>query len=105
MYLIYYDGALAGCVGMKPSDEESAELKRLYLRPAFRGHNLGEQMLMRIMEDARAAGYRRLRLDTLPALRTALSLYRRIGFHEIDPYYDCLIPGTIFMEIELQNER
>ena len=60
---------------------------------------------MRIMEDARAAGYRRLRLDTLPALRTALSLYRRIGFHEIDPYYDCLIPGTIFMEIELQNER
>ena len=61
MYLIYYDGALAGCVGMKPSDEESAELKRLYLRPAFRGHNLGEQMLMRIMEDARAAGYRRLR--------------------------------------------
>ena len=105
MYLIYYDGALAGCVGMKPSDEESAELKRLYLRPAFRGHNLGEQMLMRIMEDARAAGYRRLRLDTLPALRTALSLYRRIGFHEIDPYYDCLIPRTIFMEIELQNER
>ena len=105
MYLIYYDGALAGCVGMKPSDEESAELKRLYLRPAFRGHNLGEQMLMRIMEDARAAGYRRLRLDTLPALRTALSLYRRIGFHEIDPYYDCLITGTIFMEIELQNER
>lgn len=105
MYLIYYDGALAGCVGMKPLDEESAELKRLYLRPSFRGHNLGEQMLVRIMEDARTAGYKRLRLDTLPALRTALALYRRIGFYEIDPYYDCLIPGTIFMEIELLQGR
>ena len=103
MYLVYVNKILAGCVGMKPSDEESAELKRLYVRPEFRGHNLGEQMLNRIMEDARAAGYKRLRLDTLPTLTTALSLYCRKGFQEIAPYYDCLIPGTIFMEKELQS--
>ena len=101
IYLVYVEEKLAGCVGMKPSDAESAELKRLYVRPAFRGRNLGELLTRRIMDDARAAGYRKLRLDTLPGLKTALALYRRLGFREIAPYYDCLIPGTIFMEIDL----
>ena len=101
IYLVYIGDALAGCVGMKPSDAEHAELKRLYVRPAFRGHNLGERLVRRIMADAAAAGYRWLRLDTLPGLKTALALYRRMGFYEIPPYYDCLVPKTIFMEIEL----
>lgn len=101
IYLVFVDGELAGCVGMKPSDDNHAELKRLYVRPAFRGRNLGETLTRRIMDDARKAGYRYLRLDTLPGLKSALKLYRRLGFREIDPYYDCLVPGTIFMEIEL----
>ena len=101
IYLVFVDGKLAGCVGMKPSDDSHAELKRLYVRPAFRGRNLGETLTRRIMDDARKAGYRYLRLDTLPGLKSALKLYRRLGFREIDPYYDCLVPGTIFMEIEL----
>ena len=101
MYLVYVDDALAGCVGMKPLGEKCAELKRLYVRPAFRGHHLGEVMLRRILEDARVAGYKKLRLDTLPTLRTALALYQRLGFQETEAYYDCLIPGTIFMEKEL----
>lgn len=101
IYLVYVEDELAGCVGMKPSDTESAELKRLYVRPAFRGQKLGELLTRRIMDDARAAGYRKLRLDTLPGLKTALALYRRLGFRETAPYYDCLIPGTIFMEIDL----
>ncbi len=101
IYLVYVDGELAGCVGMKPSDDSHAELKRLFLRPAFRGRNLGETLTRRIMDDAREEGYRYLRLDTLPGLKSALKLYRRLGFREIDPYYDCLVPGTIFMEIEL----
>ena len=98
---MFVDGELAGCVGMKPSDDSHAELKRLYVRPAFRGRNLGETLTRRIMDDARKAGYRYLRLDTLPGLKSALKLYRRLGFRETDPYYDCLVPGTIFMEIEL----
>ena len=101
IYLVFVDGELAGCVGMKPSDDSHAELKRLYVRPAFRGRNLGETLTRRIMDDARKAGYRYLRLDTLPGLKSALKLYRRLGFREIDPYYDCLVPGTIFMDIEL----
>ena len=101
IYLVYVDGKVAGCVGMKPSDEEHAELKRLFVRPAFRGRNLGEKMTRRIMDDAREAGYKWLRLDTLPGLKSALKLYRRMGFYEIAPYYDCLVPKTIFMEIAL----
>ena len=101
IYLVYVDGDLAGCVGMKPSDETHAELKRLYVRPEFRGCNLGEQLVRRIMDDARGEGYAFLRLDTLPGLKSALKLYRRLGFYEVAPYYDCLVPGTIFMEIAL----
>ena len=101
IYLVYADGSLAGCVGMKPSDETHAELKRLYVRPEFRGRNLGEQLVRRIMDDARGEGYAFLRLDTLPGLKSALKLYRRLGFYEVAPYYDCLVPGTIFMEIAL----
>ena len=101
IYLVYVDDSLAGCVGMKPSDETHAELKRLFVRPEFRGYNLGEKLVRRIMEDARKEGYAFLRLDTLPGLKSALKLYRRLGFYEVEPYYDCLVPGTIFMEIAL----
>ena len=100
-YLLYVDGALAGCVGMKPLDDQHVELKRLYVRPAFRGENLGEYLTKRILDDARQAGYSHVRLDTLPPLKTALALYRRLGFYEIPAYYDCLIPETIFMEYRL----
>ena len=101
IYLVYADGSLAGCVGMKPSDETHAELKRLYVRPAFRGQGLGEKLTRRMMEKAREAGYRGMRLDTLPGLAAAVRLYRSLGFREISAYYDCLIPNTIFMEIDL----
>lgn len=101
IYLVYVGEALAGCVGMKRSDPSHAELKRLYVRPAFRGHHLGEKLVRRIMEDAAEAGYQWLRLDTLPGLKTALALYRRMGFYEVEPYYDCLVPNTVFMEIRL----
>ena len=101
IYLLYVDRALAGCVGMKESDTDHAELKRLYLRQEFRGHGLGEKMVRKIMTDAKEAGYRWLRLDTLPGLKTALALYHRMGFYEINAYYDCLVPKTIFLEIAL----
>ncbi|MCR5135706.1 MAG: GNAT family N-acetyltransferase [Oscillospiraceae bacterium] len=101
IYLVYIEDSLAGCVGMKKSDALHAELKRLYIRPEFRGHCLGERLVRQIMEDAKTAGYRWLRLDTLPGLKTALALYRRMGFYEVEPYYDCLVPKTVFMEIEV----
>ena len=100
-YVLYVDGAAAGCVGMKPLDEAHAELKRLYIRPEFRGNGFGKMLTCRILDDARAEGFSFLRLDTLPQLKSALAVYRRLGFYEIPPYYDCLIPGTIFLERRL----
>ncbi len=98
VYVVYVDGLLAGCVGMKRQSPEFAELKRLYVRPEFRGRGLGEQLTRRMMNEAERAGYRGMRLDTLPGLKSAADLYRRLGFREIEAYYDCLIPNTIFME-------
>ena len=86
---------------MKPSDETHAELKRLYVREEYRGKKLGLWLTERIMEDARKESYTWLRLDTLPGLKSAIHLYRELGFYDVDPYYDCLVPGTIFMEIKL----
>ena len=100
-YLLYLNGALAGCVGMKPLDETCAELKRLYIRPEYRGKKRGEYLTRRILSDAKQEGYRYVRLDTLPALKTALELYKKVGFYEIPAYYDCLIPDTIFLEYQL----
>ena len=97
-YLLYLNGELAGCVGMKPLDDEHAELKRLYVRPEYRGKKRGEYLIRRILADAKKEGYSYVRLDTLPALTSAMEIYRRVGFYEIPAYYDCLIPGTIFME-------
>lgn len=101
IYLLYVDGRLAGCVGMKPSDETHAELKRLYVRKEFRGEKLGAWLTKRIMEDAREENYHYLRLDTLPGLKSAIRIYTELGFYGVEPYYDCLVPGTIFMEIKL----
>ena len=101
-YLLYVDGAVAGCVGMKVLDEAHAELKRLYVRPEYRGNGLGEKLTRQIIADARAEGFVFLRLDTLPPLKAALALYRRLGFYEIPAYYDCLIPDTIFLEYRLK---
>ncbi len=101
LYLIRIDGENAGCVGMLYRSETQVELKRLYIRPQYRGHNFGETAVRRIMADAKEAGYTTLLLDTLPGLKTALKLYDRMGFTETAPYYDCLVPGTIFLELPL----
>ncbi len=100
-YVLCVNGAVAGCVGMKPLDEHCAELKRLYIRPEYRGKRRGEYLTRRILADAKREGYAYVRLDTLPPLTTALELYRRLGFYEIPAYYDCPIPGTIFLECRL----
>lgn len=97
-YLLFVGDDLAGCVGMKYLDDTHAELKRLYIRSAFRGQGLAEALVRRILKDAGEEGYAFLRLDTIPGLQAALALYRKLGFYEIPGYYDCLIPGTIFLE-------
>lgn len=92
----------AGCIALHARGEDICEMKRLYVRPAFRGRELGRLLAERLIADARAMGYRRMRLDTIPRLMgTAVELYRDLGFYEIAPYYTNPIEGAIYMELEL----
>ena len=101
LYLLYDDGILAGSVGMRKLDAENCELKRLYVRPAFRGKNYGEMLTRRILEDARETGYSHILLDTLPFLQTAIAMYERMGFYRVKQYNDSPIDTTIYMQYDL----
>jgi len=94
---------VAGCVGLRPIGDGVGEMKRLYVRPAYRKFGLGQQLVQAVIDAARRAGHRELRLDTLPSMAAAQALYRRLGFAEIPPYNDTHLPGTRFYAIKLSG--
>lgn len=95
------DGAALGCVAVRPIGEDTAELKRLYVRPEGRGAGLARRLSEAAIAHARAAGYARLRLDTLEIMTPAIALYRSLGFVRIAPYGGPALPGTAFFELAL----
>jgi putative acetyltransferase len=96
------EGQLAGCVALHKLDADICEMKRLYLRPRFRGKGLGRLLADRIITEARQIGYQRMRLDTVePVMKDAVAMYRRIGFQDIAPYCTNPVAGALYMELQL----
>ena len=101
LYLAYEKGELAGCIGLQKMDSQNSEMKRLYVRPQFRGKHIGDQLIEKIIADAKEIGYSYMLLDTLPFLESAIYLYKKYGFYEIESYNDSPMSTSIYMKLEL----
>jgi len=104
LLLAEYQGQLAGCIALHRLEPQICEMKRLYVRPQFRGKGLGRLLAERVITDARSIAYHRMRLDTVePVMKDAVAMYRKLGFKEIAPYCANPIAGALYMELDLQK--
>lgn len=101
LLLAIHDGQTVGCVGLRPLEAEICEMKRLYVRPQFRGLGAGHALAEAIVGQARAIGYARMRLDTIIEMDKAQSLYEKLGFVDIAPYRHNPLEGVRYMELDL----
>lgn len=106
LLLALVDGQVAGCCALRPLDEvdvpNASEMKRLYVRPAYRGLGLGRQLAQAILDDALRLGYDSVLLDTLDDMEAARALYEDLGFEEIAPYYHNPLPGAHYLQANLR---
>jgi putative acetyltransferase len=101
LLLAKVDGQAVGVVGLRDLGDGVAEMKRLYIDPAGRGHNFGRALTDAVLAEARRFGYRALRLDTFPSMVAANRIYDTLGFRDIPPYYDNPLPGARYRELDL----
>jgi GNAT superfamily N-acetyltransferase len=104
LLLAMQDGQPAGCVCLKAHDATNSELKRLYVRPTFRGQNIGQQLVEMLIEEARQSGYQRIVLDSHISMKKAHAIYQEVGFRLVsapDDFPENLKPIVVFMECDL----
>ena len=103
LFFAELDGRPAGCIGIRAATEGVCEMKRLYVEPESRGSGVGRELALAAIKAAKSLGYRKVMLDTLPAMRIAVKLYRELGFKEAPAYYPTPIEGTMFLALDLEN--
>lgn len=108
LLLALWDGRPAGVIALRPLQDDAqpglCEMKRLFVRPEFRGHEIGRRLAERAIVEATEIGYTRMRLDTIGGkMGKAIAMYRELGFVETVPYYDTPVNETLFMELALSS--
>jgi ribosomal protein S18 acetylase RimI-like enzyme len=104
LLLALLDGNACGCGAFRPLEGDVCEMKRLYVRPASRGLGIGKMLAQSLITEARARGYRFMKLDTIETMREAISLYRSLGFRETKPYTPNPIPGAEYFALSLRED-
>ena len=101
LYIVLCDGNISGCIALRKIDSENCEMKRLYVKPEYRGKNIGALLVKNIINEAREIGYKHILLDTLPFLQTAMEMYKRYGFYEIESYNNSPMDNLIYLKYDL----
>ncbi len=101
LILAMVDGQPAGCIALRQLTDNICEMKRLFVRPDFRGLKIGSQLIAKIIKEAKDRQYKHMRLDTLSTMKNALKLYSSFGFYEIEPYIFNPIQGARYLELKL----
>jgi carbonic anhydrase len=104
LFIALVDGQPAGCVGVRPFENVTCEMKRLFVRDAFKGHGVGRALAIKAIEAGKKLGYKRMLLDTLAHMRPAIELYTSLGFQPIAAYYDNPISDAVYLSMMFEKE-